>query len=70
MIIEAISFKDPTITIKYAQHVFGNRANIARVLGVSRALITNWVNVHKMTHIPGVHAHRLTQLKEFEQFKV
>ena len=57
---------DPVITVEYALSVYGgNKAELARALGISRQSVNDWKNLE---HVPPLQAHRLVAVnpKEFK----
>jgi hypothetical protein len=54
-------FNDPKIKITDAVAAFGgNKAALARYLGLTRVTVTDWTNSDK-EYIPGIHAYRLRE---------
>lgn len=51
------TFKDPVITVERAVNAAGNKASLARQLGLSRATVSEWGEV-----VPALHAYRLVQI--------
>jgi len=50
---------DPKIKLDSAISEFGNKSALARVLGLNRVTVTDWVNKNKLTYVPALHAYRL-----------
>ncbi len=51
------TFKDPVITVERAVKAAGNKASLARKLGLSRASVSEWGDL-----VPTLHAYRLVQI--------
>jgi DNA-binding transcriptional regulator YdaS (Cro superfamily) len=51
-----LNFKDPDISKEQAVKAAGNKAKLARALGLSRATVSDWKN------IPLHHQYRLAQM--------
>jgi hypothetical protein len=52
-------FNDPKIKVSDAIAIFnGNKAALARYLGLNRTTVTDWANGGTL-YVPGIHAYRL-----------
>ncbi len=53
------TYKDPEIKLDEALSFFGNKASMAKFLGIHRVTVTQWVNKYNFEYVPAIHAYRI-----------